>query len=927
MKRRILPLLLAALTGTNGALAATPLERTEINTAYQALVAGGDVQTAYQLARQRSLANPDDTLWLRRRARTALWSDHPVDAFTAWKRLFQLGQRDKEVLEQLQRLAEHYEDAPILLALMPYTEQNTRLSEARVERLAELYERANRALEGARQLEQHYHRYRLLAAGTEAARLYTRAGDDEAALKLYQTLIARHTPQPAWLIEAAQLHIRHAEQTQAYALLKRHSAQMPDDAGDYWQLLGELAWQLQDDQTAQYAFSRAITGQSDRFTRERLLFLRQQDSLSEATELARRFYLDTGEPLWLVRTLTLQISAGQWQQAQQTLQLARADSLEQLEQDPRFLLMRGQLRLRAGDRRGALADLQRAMRDAEREPGLQLSGLWLAIAANSRQAIIPLAGQLAPYLDNPDVLEALAAAHAQLGHHRRALHLYRQQRQRQPDNPLLLLDMAAQLQASGHQNEAMQLRVLARRKLQARAPTAREARRLARQQLALESLPGDAAAGQIRQWIGRDGEAADSEALNELLLSHALAEGQLQNALAWRSRHFRPPNTPPHWAQLQLALARQDHVALQRLLHDAGDALPPGDASEAAQQLGRWPLAREIAFAQALRQPHLLWPRQRLAALQHEHGDYALLGLSAGGNGTFDYLDQSVSLSKGLSDRWSLGLLHRRRTLELDDRNTLRALPEDPVGTTLSLSRRQPGSELTLQLGQQRGASDYLNAALRLDVMLTRRLQLEAAAEAGQRDEASATLEALGYSNRVRLGLHWQAEHRIHAAASLGLAHYHDHYGSRLGQGSTLEWEAGYMIHGGYPDLRLRLWGSHLLASADGKSDARTLDYLTADVQEREAAAGLLVPDDNDTLGLCLSAGVAILDMPRSGLRPLAEGCVTHGDNGAGHTLLAGLDGRIGIGRFTLLWQTGHYGLPSDASDWQRLTLQYRHDF
>jgi len=928
VKTRLLAIVMFGLVASS-AVAAAPLTGSDYQTAYDALVAAGDIESAYRLALKRRSENPDSTDWLRRLARTALWTERPVESYKAWKRLYRLGKRDSEVMKNLNTLAEHFEDAPLLLELWQRQAGHGKLSLKQVERLAALYERANRPLDGARQLGKHYRRYRQPATGNEAARLYRRAGDDPAALRIYLSLIKHHPAQEQWLVTAARIQVRLGRFGEAYRLLKRHRRSMPDNAEEYWKLLAELAWQQQDDQIAQEAFALSLSARSDRYTRERFLYLTQKASADEAAEKALHFFHQTGRIYWLQRALSLQLMHGQWDKAQQSLELATAEQLKELERDPRFLLLRGQLRVHFGNRRGALSDLRHAMQLGSDEIELQLNALWLAIACNSRQEMQSLANALRSHLHTPGVMQALAAAYGQLGEQRRAIALYRRLLERKPDNPLLLLDYADQLTADARNNEALNSRRQALLLLSHRnSDKADNEARLAQMRLQLTDHPGDTAAQRIRQWLEHPSKQPEPERLSELLLSQALANGQRQNALSWRRQRLQKGQSTPLWARLQLALARHDRITLQQLLADNASDLPPADAGDAALQLGRWPLARQLSFETAQQQSDTHWPRQRLAEIQQRYGDYLQLGLESGENDTFDYTDTRLTLYKALAPSWAVELQQWQRAQRLNDHALLSSLPDSLRGTTLTLHHHHADRELSVAFGKRNGMTDYNQWALDLTLTPRRRLQLTTSVSGGEDENASTALEALGYSNRASFGLRWQLDKRVYVSAELGAARYHDHYGSYLGQGRMVDWETGYLLRGDYPDLQLRLWGSHLRTTADGEASAQTLPYLTDTPITTALAAEQLIADDNDTVGVCASAGLSAPEEAYRALRPMAELCGTRSSNqGNGYSFMTGLDTRIANGRLDLAFHYSRNNQSTGSTDWKRLTLQYRYDF
>ncbi len=927
--------LLAAVLGVMLplSLAAAPVNEVNLEDyriGYDALLANGAVEDAYQLAQDVNRRFPEEQEWKRRLARVAVWTNRPLEAYNAWKELFNAGVRDTEVLGEVRRLATHYNDAPILIELWQAAETTRTMSKEEVETLGKLYERAYRPTEGARYFEQLYKTRRRAFYGLEAASLYERAGDIDDAVRVYRTLLSDNPSKGDWLLAAARLEIGRDRRAAALELLKRHQRYMPDNAFEYWQMLGDLAWLYQDDATATAAYRRATTASSATLVeRDRLTYLLLDKDPMQAAAMSLRYYREGAGSIWLQRALEIQVAQKAWMEAHESLAQAKAKDRKTLEKNASFLMLRAHISQHFGDNAAAVDGMRRALGLAPDDDNVMLSALWLFIAANDRHGMAAMIAAADPQTGDPRYWAALEAAHQALGHYYEALAYAGQLLERKPKDPLLLLSYADLLQTTGQDEQAIYYRQRAWQGLKSATAKGDSERYLARIRTELADQPGDAAALRVRRLQAQSRDHAPVRQLDEVLLIWALANGQLESALAWGQQRSGKTRSLPLWAQLQLALETYDYETLQQLLNDEAENLPASSAHEAAMISGRWPLARYLAFKGAQSNPNSDELQRRLVDTTVRHGDSIKI---AGQQTTYSDLDSTrvgLRADKALNQHWRLAAEAYYADQTLTSQAPLHTIPSRDRGAMLEASWSEPQQTWLLALGRHNELTDYTNWQLDYMKALDRRVQLELRIAGGQPTEHSTALQVAGYANRALISAGWAVERRLTLNAQFIGERYYTQYDTEIGNGRHITWEAAYHLRSGYPDWNIRAYGAHYRFSKEGQPDNTTLQLFSAQtlaVTPGSELSALFIPQDNDYLGLCGGAGQSLRTVYSRALRPLGEACAVHNqDSGSGYSLLAGVAGSLnGPDQLSLIWERSHAGRQAGGRDVTVITLNYQ---
>lgn len=930
----------AALVVGLGLFAASPamaqtLQADDFRIAYESFLANGDLEEAYQLAHRISRKKPQDMKWQRRLARASDWSNRPTEAYRAWQVLYRSKIRDKEVMDAIRRLSVYFNDATILLELLQAKIKAGMVpSVGDADTLVTLYERAYRADEGAQYMEQLYHRFRKPYLGKKAAELYQRTGHDDQALRLFRAMSKQNPSDRKNLLTTARLEIRNGRQKEALKLLKAYRPYAKEEDFDFWQMLGDMAWMLQDSATATDAYSYlALSPKATEGERLRVFELLMLDEPKRAADVAVRFYRVGGRTVWLQRALSLYVAQKEWRAARLVLGEGNRKDQSILQRNPTYLALRSQVAAHFNHLDAAAHDMLHAIALDPENDELLISALWLFSDSGNRTKLQQVLNAL-PASPAPDYWHVLAVSYQVLGSQSMALEYYRLLLQRTPKNPALQLEYADLLQRSGDSASAMRIRKTVWRRLQNNKTNDEEGRlHLAR--LLLAEQPGDSAARRIYQLIKSDPAmpTITVRQRDELLLSWAIETGWRESARNWVAQRYENNGEPlPQWAILHLALEAHDHNALQALLANGGSDLPADSAYDAAMMLGRWTLARKLAFEGLQQNPTSSDLHQRLGEVIAQHGNWWQLTAHAAHYDALDDSGHRFTLEQAFNENVRLGIDWYATKQSLTNRDTLQTAPSNDDTLTLYATWQNTEQMWQLAVSQSDEVNRYNGWSLDMQQQIDRRLQWNASVAAKQSVDYSLPLQIASTADHIMLGIDYIPERHFRIGLTGTTERYHTQYDAYLGSGSRISWEVGYWIQDNYPDWSIRLSGDHYRFTADGTPDARTLALLDPDTVLTTPAnqqAELFVPDDDNYYALCTGTGGAIRDGGSRTLRPFADLCAIRSDNfGDGYSLIAGIAGSLDGGdHFGLTLEQSNASMQADNRNTQILSLSYQFIF
>jgi hypothetical protein len=897
--------------------------------AYEVFLANGDLESAYRVARAAIAQVPEDAAWRERYARVAEWSRRPGEALQAWRWLAERTGAE-EAWQGILRLAPGLGDDTALLPALRRKAEQPGATAADARALVAAWERAGRPREAREWLAR-----RLQPAGDPAllelaAGLAERMGERDRAIALNLQLIERAGATVDRVIRTATLEVLAGRYAGALALLQRHRAAATPEAREYWDLLGDLAWMLQDDGSAIEAYrALAARREAEPGDLDRLVTLLRERHPAEAVRLALMGYQRFGTPGLLLQALELLWEEKDLAGLQRAYaQLGPADE-QRFAQVPFFFTLRAQYRQASGDLRGARADLERALAIAPTNADIRLALLWHFIEARDAPALRRslLEGAESAQSD-PGAWPAHAAGWTQLGEARRALPFYARLVQASPRDYLWLSAYADTLEQDGQAGAADRVRRHAWLEVRraAQRPDALKDRQLRETwaRYALARATGDTALAVVRDLLRADAQAGDapnerqrSAATRELVLAWLVSTEQHENAKSWLWLNYGRRLAAPAWAEVSVALAEGDAEAAARLLSERGPEIPYRDRVEAARLARQLGSAQTLAFEAMEKHPDDDVLHLQLSQTLLEGAHRAVAGAATVRRGVVASRPRELAAEAWIAPRLRLALEWREASQRSRDPLVLANVPGRDRETRFSARRLLDDGWLEAGVGQREGFADSTSARLRLYQSWGRRLSTLVTAARNDRTLDSSALSVAGLRDELSLRALYTLSKTEYLSGQLWGARYRSQNGIRLGSATGYDWEAGHRVRIEYPDLTLRFTAARLRSRLEGTGDAATASLSPLGVNPGPA---FFVPVPSRRYGFGVGVGESARESWTRAWRPYAGLDLTRNTlTGGGYNVRFGVRGNVaGPDQLQIYWSRARGGGASSDS-----TLEY----
>lgn len=925
-----------------------PFDPQDYALAFDAFVAAGDLQRAFEVAQKAVRSVPQDRAWRMRLATISQWTERPQVMAEQWIALFEQGDHSPTTAAKVIEFAP-LADRP-LVALEAWTvyARQRNLSDKQWQDVLTLYESAAQPERGADFFVAQFKRHQYPLLLEYAAQLAGNAGDDARAESLY---VQRTELEPFSLdsvLRAVVNQVRRGRMREALTLMKTHEARVPADALEYWRLLSQVAWELRDYDLSRQGYERyARLPQAVSADWSRLIFLVRRDHPGQAADLAIEAYKRFGTTDQLLLGLGIYAERGDIAAQARVFAMLGDTAAVLASTDTRFLLQRAQFYQKQKNTDAAWKDLRRAMGLAPDDVDVALSSLWFLIDTQRTTELAAFLDGHAPMAHSQSALwVGYAAANQLLEHHREAVRWYDRVAKTKPDDPLMLLNYADARERIGQHGVADRLRRHAWLQLKSRYPDP-EAVRLAGQssellafaRLSLLDRAGDPGLALVRQLVSGAHslplEKQDSQTLT-LVLGWAILKEQYPNARSWMWRRYarQSLSQAPLWGQAQVASNLDDKGSMDALLLRSGEALPIYNRYDIAYALGHRQQALDIAFKGMTSQDdEPLYERYRLHV--------PLLA---------NYLQTGIRVERG-SEIDNHRLLFEARVAITPQVSlvvggtTQQQTGKDPLLASLAPGRDQIGSAeiqwmgprgaIRLALLQRDALESWTGLRWGNSYQWDARLNLETVLNYRTTSTISQPMQVAGFEDNVSATLNYTLGKREFFRLTPQFARYYTQFGSALGSSRSLDAEAGYRFRTEYPDWRMRAFVQYVEYSRVGAIDDAALARLPAPIQLAVTAGAIdpvayFIPQGSSRAGVCVDMGENLggQNMQNNysrAWRPFVNLCMSHDAvAGSGFNGTVGIVGSItGEDHMRVQWDSTQAAVPGKGSA-GALTLRYR---
>lgn len=927
-----------------------PFNQEDYLLAFEALADAQDLERAFQVAAEAVRQRPTDMSWRLKLARISDWTSRTQAAAEHWSALFQSGDRSTETISAMLRLLSEMDAPDMALRVWKVVTQRRVLTEPEWRGLFDLFEDAAQPEQGSVFFELQYRRLKYTYLLEIAAVLAEHSENAARASSLYAERSALEPFSMEMLLRAVVGLVRQDHFQDALTLMQRHEHKVDGDAFAFWQLLSQLAWELNAYVSAQAGYERlAKLPQSSPGDWSRLIYLVRQNHPDQAASLSLEAYRRFGTPDLLMQALGIYGESSNFAAQARALKSLSASELAQAEKVTQFLLIRAQLH--RNDKQPDLAwrDLRQAQLQAPDSDEVSITALWFLIDQKRVDDLVPLLRQHSQRATgSPLYWLPFAAASQLLDRHTEAVRWYAKEVRRQPDDPLLLLNYADAMERTRQAGMAARLRRHAWLLLKQKYPQPEDLRTLTRkpEMLALARLtmlnaPGDPGLSLVRKLVHQarlnPEERTDQQTL-ALVLGWAILKDQPANARSWMWLRYASQSqfAAPLWGQSQVALQLKDTETMASLLDRSSAGLPIYNRYDTAYELGHVKQAQDIAFkgmsAQAGDEP--LYDRYRVhVPLQ---ANYVQMKMGAERQGSLDTLGLQFETRLAISPKLHL-ILNAAQA---------RQTSPDPLMASLTpgLARLQ-SAEVRWQSAAGQTSVTVLRAdevdtttGLRISQTLQwgGRSSLEARLDHRVESTLSAPLRVAGLESALGVSLNYTLGKREYVRLSPRISNYFTQQGDYLGSGRSLDFEVGYRIRTEYPDWRTRAFVTYQQYTRNQNLGEAARLRLPTRLQTALTASGLsvsdyFIPQGSTTVGACLGMGENVggqnlRTVYSRAWRPYFDVCLTHNAlNGLSYDGLLGLAGSVtGEDHLSLQLQNSNNAQTSGSAT-QSLAIRYRH--
>ncbi|MEM5274814.1 tetratricopeptide repeat protein [Cupriavidus taiwanensis] len=364
-------------------------------------------------------------------------------------------------------------------------------------------------------------------------------------------------------------------------------------------------------------------------------------------------------------------------------------------------------------------------------------------------------------------------------------------------------------------------------------------------------------------------EAALSAAGRDAALAWAMSAESNELARGWLARQYASRLQRPAYAEVAIALDRQDLDSLDRILERQAGRVPVASQIDANQRLDRLGAAQTLAFAtqERARSDDALQETLRETLLFNAQAIEPRVRFMH--QKPLEFTEGSLAGGVRLWDGYDLNLLGTWRDQRSTDPQQLVNVPSSDRRAELSLGYRDSNRRWRAGAGYREGLDTMATARFFGEWNQQGRLQFSTLAGLNQPADESAPLRVGGAKDVLGLGATWRFSLREYVGARIEYSRFRGQDRSTLGHGMVYDVEAGYKIRTAYPDYTVRVVATHASYSTQGGS---LTPRMAALVPAGDAATpAFYMPQGFTQAGVLFGFGTELLDEYTRKWRPFGE--------------------------------------------------------
>lgn len=512
--------------------------------AYQVFLANHNLNDAFRVAEVAVRQVPESSLWHQRLAEVSEWLGKSDVALREWNWLVSHNHSQAALMGVMRLAPGMQDDESLLLAWMTLADKQS-LDKTQARTMAELYEKTDHVKEGIAFFKKRYLLTRNAIFLEQVAYLAERSGDEKTAQESDEQLLEQHGFRDDTLFRLATFEMKQGHPENALRWLNKYRADVASSNKDYWKLLADLSWRLQQDDEAKNAYQHLAAEKNLALEDiSRYIYLLGDSQRVQAAALAELGYQEFANQDMLLYALEIYDELHDRPSQQRLFESAVNNQKINFKNNARFYLLRARFQNEMGFFIAAKADFLRAIKIAPDDKGIIDALFWFLIDTHDQSGISKIMEliQSKGATHDPFYWSAFAAGYQVLEQPKLALSYLTEEVKHKPKDFLWQLNYAEALDQVGQSELALQVRrkawggLLAQRaKIADSLPMTSDLESVVR--LDILSQPNDYALSLMRSLLRQDrlvkSTVAQQDALNQLVLVWSLSQEQSANAKAW----------------------------------------------------------------------------------------------------------------------------------------------------------------------------------------------------------------------------------------------------------------------------------------------------------------------------------------------------------------------------------------------------------
>ena len=804
-----------------------PDEPEQIRKQLDRALAVGELKQAVVLAEQLVETVPDDGDAHETLGRIAEWAQMPEIALKEWLWLAR-NKKDEAAITHALRLSNGLYSVDTSLEMLNQLSDTRELTGEELNSVMSAYSEAGNFSSHIHFLQSYVRRYPDNPQAWEAlAKTQENAGQLTGAMETWQRIGSRFNRLPEAVTHQAKLMWKNGQAEKALSFLLSHKDNMAEKETSFWEMLGELSWEMKQPEQSLSAYSVAWkSGSTGVVLAERLIQLNRdlgkpEEAIATGEEAYRRF----DQPRWLLLSMDAANQARLSSQLSRLLKIAESKESQFLDSEM-YWLMQAQLQTHEGKAELAVKHYLQALKVNPASTTAKEGVLWSLIGLNDKRALRTYVKTWQPEASKKQALWGVyGLALVKVGQNKEALPWFERKSKTNPDDYLWLLTYADALTRAGRVDTAGQLRKYVLFNLRSRfkqienESSAKIKELLRPEYLALvrEMEGANADVSILKRFLAK---GYDDPGVQELLVAAYLSQENYAAARYWLLREHIERQETPTWQRLALALGENDRATVERILENEDDKLSNFNRMEALRRLDRNEEALALTYS-------LLGAHKESAATQtylFNVRDDLIAKTSRQVTGGIEY--KTLGNINFVESRARFSLPYLRGALWAEVKHNLLDSTEPGIilparnEVDITAEYKHPWREGIFQAnvgGNLREVDSLPHGAVRVNQALTGRVKANFRLAVNEMSHETGALRALGKKDTILFGLSAQLPQQTFFHVDVDGHRYETRGGSNLGKGYKVQMILGRSLLSGFQDWQVRLqgsWESNQLAAA-----------------------------------------------------------------------------------------------------------------